>query len=105
MRIAVCLGGYSGVPKHNVTVLDGIRQKAGKKVKVLYSEGLQDHHRRLVETRMRWSRAIRKRTGKAIAEAVRVAKKADVIVLANRRKRADLARGLEPAAYGRPHQP
>jgi beta-glucosidase len=33
------LGGYSGVPKHNVTVLDGIREKAGKKVKVLYSEG------------------------------------------------------------------
>src|SRR5580658_4709147 len=33
------LGGYSGVPKHNVTVLDGIRQKARKKkVKVLYSE-------------------------------------------------------------------
>ena len=33
------LGGYSGVPKHNVTVLDGISEKAGKKVKVLYSEG------------------------------------------------------------------
>jgi beta-glucosidase len=33
------LGGYSGVPKHNVTVLDGIKEKAGKKVKVLYSEG------------------------------------------------------------------
>jgi beta-glucosidase len=33
------LGGYSGVPKHNVTVLEGIRKKVGKKAKVLYSEG------------------------------------------------------------------
>jgi len=29
------LGGYSGVPKQEITVLDGIRKRAGKKVKVL----------------------------------------------------------------------
>jgi beta-glucosidase len=33
------LGGYSGVPKHNVTVLDGIRAKVGTRANVLYSEG------------------------------------------------------------------
>ena len=33
------LGGYSGVPKHEVTVLEGIRAKVGKRAKVLYSEG------------------------------------------------------------------
>jgi beta-glucosidase len=33
------LGGYSGVPKHNVTVLDGVKAKIGDRVKVLYSEG------------------------------------------------------------------
>src|ERR1039458_3258716 len=33
------LGGYSGLPKHDVTVLDGTKAKPGKKVKVLYSEG------------------------------------------------------------------
>ena len=33
------LGGYSGVPKDNVTVLDGIREKIGDRAKVLYSEG------------------------------------------------------------------
>jgi len=33
------LGGYSGLPKHNVTVLEGIRAKVGDRVKVLYSEG------------------------------------------------------------------
>ncbi|NJD08935.1 MAG: glycoside hydrolase family 3 protein, partial [Gemmatimonadetes bacterium] len=33
------LGGYSGVPKLEVTVLDGIRERAGERVRVLYSEG------------------------------------------------------------------
>ncbi|HUI10362.1 MAG TPA: glycoside hydrolase family 3 N-terminal domain-containing protein [Bacteroidota bacterium] len=33
------LGGYSGTPRHNVTVLEGIRARAGKEVTVLYSEG------------------------------------------------------------------
>src|SRR5205085_12644411 len=35
-----CLhGGYSGAPKHNVSVLDGIKSKVGDRVNVLYSEG------------------------------------------------------------------
>ena len=33
------LGGYSGVPKHEVTVLEGIKARAGNRAKVLYSEG------------------------------------------------------------------
>jgi len=33
------LGGYSGKPKSEVTVLEGIRARAGKRVKVLHSEG------------------------------------------------------------------
>jgi beta-glucosidase len=75
------LGGYSGVPKHNVTVLDGIRQKAGKKVKVLYSEGCK------ITIGGSWNQdevvaSDPEEDRKAIAEAVRVAKKADVIVLA-----------------------
>ena len=40
------LGGYSGRPKQEITVLDGIKAKVGKKVKVLYERRLQDHHRR-----------------------------------------------------------
>ncbi len=35
----VMLGGYSGTPKYTTTVLEGIREKAGPGVKVLYSEG------------------------------------------------------------------
>lgn len=75
------LGGYSGKPKSFVTVLDGIRQALGGDLEVLYAEGCQitvgggwfedevvasdpDTDRRL------------------IAEAVEVAKRADLVVLA-----------------------
>jgi beta-glucosidase len=75
------LGGYSGVPKHNVTVLDGIKEKASKKIKVLYSEGCK------ITIGGSWNQdevfasdPVEDR--KQIAEAVKVAKKADVIVLA-----------------------
>jgi beta-glucosidase len=75
------LGGYSGVPKHNVTVLDGIRQKVGKRAKVLYREGCK------ITIGGSWNQdevvpSDPEEDRKAIAEAVRVAKKADVIVLA-----------------------
>ncbi len=75
------LGGYSGVPKHNVTVLDGIREKAGKKVKVVYSEGCK------ITIGGSWNQdevvpSDPAEDRKQIAEAVEVARKADVIVLA-----------------------
>lgn len=75
------LGGYSGVPKHNVTVLDGIREKAGKNVKVLYSEGCK------ITIGGSWNQdevvaSDPEEDRRQIAEAVKVAKKADVIVLA-----------------------
>jgi beta-glucosidase len=75
------LGGYSGVPKHQVTVLEGITEKAGKSVKVLYSEGCKItiggawHIDEVVPSDPDEDR-------KQIAEAAKVAKQADVIVLA-----------------------
>ncbi len=75
------LGGYSGIPKHQVTVLDGIKAKAGKRVKVLYSEGCKItiggawHIDEVLPSEPAEDR-------KQIAEALRVAKRADVIVLA-----------------------
>ncbi|MEO8371402.1 MAG: glycoside hydrolase family 3 N-terminal domain-containing protein [Candidatus Solibacter sp.] len=75
------LGGYSGVPKHEITVLDGIRARAGKHVKVVYSEGCK------ITVGGSWqqdevtaSDAAEDR--RQIAEAVKVARRADVIVLA-----------------------
>ena len=39
------LGGYSGVPKHNVTVLEGIHAKVGHRVQIALQRGLQNYAR------------------------------------------------------------
>ena len=75
------LGGYSGVPKQNVTVLDGIRQKVGGRVNVLYSEGCK------ITVGGSWNQdevipSDAEEDRKQIAKAAVVARKADVIVLA-----------------------
>jgi len=75
------LGGYSGVPKHEVTVLEGIMAKAGKQIKVLYSEGCK------ITIGGSWNQdavvpSDPEEDRRQIKEAVQVAKKADVIVLA-----------------------
>ena len=75
------LGGYSGVPKHNVTVLDGIRAKVGDRVNVVHSEGCK------ITVGGSWQQddvvaSNPAEDAKQIAEAVEVAKSADVIVLA-----------------------
>src|SRR6201999_2229656 len=75
------LGGYSGIPKHDVTVLDGIKAKVGERVKVLYSEGCK------ITLGGSWNQdevtaSDPEEDRRQIAEAVKVAKKADVIVLA-----------------------
>jgi beta-glucosidase len=75
------LGGYSGVPKHNVTVLEGIKAKVGGRAKVLFSEGCK------ITQPGTWNQdevlpSNPDEDRKQIAEAVEVAKQADVIVLA-----------------------
>jgi beta-glucosidase len=76
------LGGYSGKPKSEVTVFEGIQAKAGpKRVKVLYSEGCK------ITQPGTWNQdevlpSDPAEDRKLIAEAVKVARKADVVVLA-----------------------
>ena len=75
------LGGYSGVPKYTVSVFDGIKEKVGDSMNVVFSEGCK------ITVGGSWqidevvasdpAEDIRQ-----IAEAVEVAKTADVIVLA-----------------------
>jgi beta-glucosidase len=77
----VLLGGYSSVPKHNVTVLEGIQARAGGRAKVLYSEGCK------ITIGGSWQQdevvpSDPDEDRRQIAEAVEVAKQADVIVLA-----------------------
>ena len=75
------LGGYSGVPKRDVTVLEGIKARLGKRVKVLHSEGCK------ITIGGSWQQdevtaSDAEEDRKQIAEAVKVARRADVIVLA-----------------------
>src|ERR1017187_101568 len=74
-------GGYSGVPKRDVSVLEGIRARLGKGVKVLYSEGCK------ITVGGSWQQdevtaSDPAEDRKQIAEAVKVARKADCVVLA-----------------------
>jgi len=78
----VHLGGYSGEPSHSVSILQGIRDELGSSAEVLYSEGCK-----ITETTPVWE-ADKVVLGdpvlnaKRIQEAVTVAKKADIIILA-----------------------
>lgn len=75
------LGGYSGLPRHNVTVLEGIKAKVGDQVKVLSAEGCK------ITRGGSWQQdevvpSDPAEDRQQIAEAVELAKQADVIVLA-----------------------
>lgn len=75
------LGGYSGVPKRESTVLEGIKARAGQGIRVVYSEGCKItiggawNEDKVVPSDPEDDR-------RQIAEAVALAKEADVIVLA-----------------------
>lgn len=76
------LGGYSGVPKQEITVLDGIKARVGDGVNVLHSEGCK-----ITRDGGSWQgdavfSSDPEEDRKQIVEAVKVAKRADVIVLA-----------------------
>ena len=76
------LGGYSGVPPHQVTVLDGIRARAAQGVNVLHAEGCK------ITVGGSWNQdAVTPsdpvEDAQQIAEAVQVAQSADVIILAS----------------------
>jgi beta-glucosidase len=77
----VMLGGYSGVPLHAETVLQGIRRRAPADVEVLYHEGCQ------VTVGGSWQQdevtaADPETSRRSIREAAGVAAQADVVVLA-----------------------
>ena len=75
------LGGYSGIPKRCIGVLRGIKEAVGSGVKVMWAPGVRDHARvRLVGGQ---GRDVDARGGPpTIDDAVAVARKADVVVLA-----------------------
>ncbi len=75
------LGGYSGKPKYCTTVLEGIRQRAGSTVEILHHEGCK------ITIGGSWQQdevtpSDPAEDRRSIAEAVKVAQRADAIVLA-----------------------
>jgi beta-glucosidase len=75
------LGGYSGKPKHEVTLLDGLKARVGDQVKILYSEGCKiTQPGGWNQDEVLASDPVEDR--RQIKEAVKVARKSDVIVLA-----------------------
>jgi len=75
------LGGYSGVPKHYTTLLQGIRDRVSPSVSVLHHEGCKItingswHQDEVMPSNPAEDR-------RSIAEAVKVAQRADVVILA-----------------------
>jgi beta-glucosidase len=79
---AVRLGGYSSTPAYTVSILDGIKKKLGSSVKVAYAQGCA-----ITEgNRTWWDDEIQppdpQLDAKRIAEAVAIARTADVAVVA-----------------------
>ena len=75
------LGGYSGQPAFNTTVLEGIKQFAGDDIDVNYAEGVK------ITTTSGWTKdevelATEADDAKGIAQAVKLAEQSDIIVLA-----------------------
>jgi beta-glucosidase len=75
------LGGYSGRPKYYTTVLEGIKDKVGDKINVIYAEGCK------LTVGGTWNDDVilfpdPEENKKLIKEAVETAKKADIIILA-----------------------
>ena len=79
-------GGYAGEPYEKVSMLDGIRKKAGKKTEVLFAQGCK-LTTNTTNSYFNWKYdeivfARREENLKLIKEAVDVAKKAEIIILA-----------------------
>jgi beta-glucosidase len=80
----VHLGGYSREPLHGVSILDGIRERAGSAAKVVYAEGS-----RITEGKQGWSAWYRPEVKlpdaasqeQRLKEAVEVARHADVAIV------------------------
>ncbi|MEJ2110450.1 MAG: glycoside hydrolase family 3 N-terminal domain-containing protein [Acidobacteriota bacterium] len=78
----VRLGGYSGRPERGISILEGIREKVGSSVEIIYSEGCKITESApgmfAAETRIGDAELNAQRIG----QAVQAAKSADLIILA-----------------------
>ena len=77
---AVRLGGYTGDPRHTVTMLDGLRNKLGSQVQISYAEGVK-----ITRDDDWWADKVElvpsEENTPRIAEAVSAAQSADAVIL------------------------
>ena len=78
----ILLGGYSGDPRYFETVLDGIRKKAGDQTRILFAEGCRITEPGDWEDTDEVNASDPEEDRKLITEAVGVAERADVVILA-----------------------
>ena len=79
------LGDYSGLPSHYVTVLEGIKQRAGTGTNVLYAEGCQISEPDVAPNTnayLQYKAPSPEVDEQLMTEAVETAMKADVVILA-----------------------
>jgi beta-glucosidase len=78
------LGGYSALPPYYVTIVDGIKQRAGSDTKVVFAEGcgISQNDTPIANSMMPYQAPSADADERLIQEAVETAKSADVIVLA-----------------------
>ncbi|MDO9256081.1 MAG: glycoside hydrolase family 3 C-terminal domain-containing protein [Bacteroidales bacterium] len=74
---SVLLGNYNGIPSHPVTMLQGIRNKAGKSTKVIYCQGVNKP-----EVQALRSENVNFSADPLFSEAISVSMTADVIIFA-----------------------
>ena len=94
------LGGYSGTPRHGISILEGIRNKVAGKAQVLYAEGC-----RITESKPIWEEdkvipADPKLDEKRISDAVDVVAKADVGVVVVGENEQTSREGWSPTHLG-----
>jgi beta-glucosidase len=82
----VFFGGYAGEPYYKVSLIEGIKNKVSKKTEVLFAQGCKLTTNATISF-FNWKGdeikfPTREENMKLIAEAVRVAKKAEIIILA-----------------------
>jgi len=82
----VSFGGYAGEPYNKVTLFDGIKNKVGKNTEVLYAEGVKITSNPTIPF-FNWKLdeikfPAKEENMKLISQAVAVAKKAEIVILA-----------------------
>lgn len=72
---SVLLGNYNGIPSQPITILEGIRKRAGKTVKILYSQGVEKPEKQVLRPEN-----LNLTKDPLFLEAISITRKADAVI-------------------------